>query len=67
MVLWNKEINYVNVFIDIFLNIIVSLNCFGIFNMSINVIVNVIVYNYMFLWDGFVSNMSVVLNLMLWN
>lgn len=66
-VVWNKEINHVNVSIDILPNITVSLNCSGTFNTSINATANITVYNQTLLWHGFTSNMSVVSNLTLWN
>lgn len=66
-VVWNREINHVNVSIDILPNITVSLNCSGTFNSSINVTANVTVYNHTLLWNGFASNVSVVSNLTLWN
>lgn len=64
---WNKEISQVNVSIDFLPNVSLSLNCSGTFNTSIRANANATVYNNTLLWNGFVSNMSVVSNLTLWN
>lgn len=66
-VFWNKELNHVNVSIDVLPNVTVSFNCSGTFNSSINVTANVTVYNHTLLWHGHASNASVVSNLTIWN
>lgn len=66
-VFWSKELNYLNVSIDVLPNITFSLNCSGTFNSSINITANVTAYNHTLLWHGFASNTSVVSNLTLWN
>ncbi|XP_068740726.1 uncharacterized protein [Montipora capricornis] len=66
-VVWSKELNRINVSLDVLPNITVSFNFSGTFNSSINATANVTAYNHTLLWHGHVSNMSIVSNLTLWN